>query len=261
MNIKRTQELYECNPSNGMINEAWGNVDTTGWICIGEVPGYYPWEDNGDKAYIMVNPQKELKWGKMMNDVRYTEKPDGSGKQTDNVTSFYRSNIVIYPEYQDTEFGEMFLDKRKGNDEIKQKHQDFLSKLFVKNGNIILHHNSSYKLTDGLIKKGKPNGYSNNTDIGIYFWGSRNNGNDPSNQSTYVYYSIISPTDLYDFTTNAERLTLRQALQKYPYAGQLWKDGEAICVNTLKETPIWCVLDKQTGKWFNSEWQEIEKPF
>lgn len=260
---QRFRELFKYNPKKGKLNEGWGDADTTGWICVGEVP-YYPWADKTEeknKVYIMVNPQKEMKWGREVNDVRYTENSDGSGKQTDSLPSYAKQYQTIYPEHQDDEYGEMFLGKKKDENVVKQKHEEFLSKLFRTNGKIILHHNSSRKITDGFIKKGEPNGYSNNTDVGIYFWGSRNSGSDPSGQSLYTYYCIIDESDLYDFETNVERLTLAQALSKHKYAGQYWKDGEAICVNTFNYTPIWCILDKHTGKWYDKDWKEIEKPF
>ena len=73
---------------------------------------------------------------------------------------------------------------------------------------------------------------------------------------------LIKKGDLYDLETNEERLSLEQAMKKYPYVGQNWQDEEnVIVVNTYQPTPIWCILDKQTGKWYNKEWKEIEKPF
>lgn len=248
------------NPSKGIINEAWGDVDTNGWVCVGEVD-YNPWGVNGNKLYIMVNPQKTMKWGKEINDVRYTQNEDGSGLQTDSIPSYAKEKLTIYPEYQDTEFGEMFLGKRKDSNTAKEIHNDFLSKLFKIGDNVILHHNSSYVLKDGFIKKGKTNNWSNNTDIGIYFWGSRTCGNDPSNNSLYTYYCIVPLNEIYDFQTNIERISLQTAMTKYNYVGQLWKDGENIVITTFKPTPIWCILDKQTGKWYDREWNEIEKPF
>ncbi len=240
------------------INES---TNTDGWVCVGEAPGYFPWSGEGDKTYIMVNPQKEMKGGRMVNNVLYTENPDGSGKQCDYIPSFYRNEIIIYPEHRSDEFGAMFLGKRLDNETIEKLHQKFISKLFVKGNKVIIHHNSSFRITDGMIRKGKANNWSNNTDVGIYFWGSRNSGNDPSNQSLYTYYCLINLKDLYDFSTNEEKLSLPQALRKYPYAGQFWKDGNAICVNTILQTPIWCILDKQTGTWYDKTWKEMEKPF
>lgn len=260
---KRFRELFRYSTTKGKLNESFGDVDTTGWICVGEVP-YYPWGDksNKDKVYVMVNPQKEMRWGTEVNDVRYTENSDGSGKQTEFIPLYAKDYRIIYPEHQDDEYGEIFLGKKKDENVIKQQHEEFLSKLFRTNGKVILHHNSSYKITDGFIKRGEPNRYSNNTDVGIYFWGSRNSGNDPSNQCLYIYYCIIDENDLYDFETNVERFTtIRQALSKHKYAGQYWTDGETICVNTFRFTPIWCILDKYTGKWYDKNWKEIEKPF
>lgn len=258
--IKRFKELSTYNPQKGIINESFGDVDTTGWICVGEVP-YWPWGNSGDKVYIMVNPQKTMKWGEEIREVRYTENNDGSGKQTESIPSYAKERITIYPEHHDDELGEMFLGKKKDENIIEQEHKEFLSKLFRKGNQIIIHHNSSFVIKDGIIKKGKTNPWSNNSDIGIYFWASRNSGSDPSGSTQYTYYSIIPLIDLYDFQTNAERLSLPQAMSKYPYVGQYWRDNESVVVTTYRHTPILCILDKQTGTWYNKDWIEINEPF
>lgn len=264
--IKRFRQISFYNPKTQMLNEGFGDVDTSNYICIGEIP-YYPWgggsDENHNKVYIMVSPQKQMKWGKEQYDVRYTANSDGSGLQTDSLPSYHLSKFVIYPEHQNDEYGEIFMGQRKDTNITDQQHKEFVSKLFrTGNGQIILHHNSSMKITDGLIKKGQPNHYSSNTDVGIYFWGSRNSGNDPSSGSTYTYYCLIDENDLYDLSTDTERLiTLRRALSKYKYAGQYWANGDAICVNTFESTPIWCILDNHNGKWYDKDWNEIEKPF
>jgi hypothetical protein len=258
--VKRFKEIAAYNPKKGIIIEGFGDADINGYVCVGEVP-FWPWGSGGDKLYIMVDPQKSMKYGEMVNDIRYTENADGSGRQTSSIPSFARKNITIYPEHQDDELGELFLGKRKNDEQAKELHKQFVSKLFKIENNVVLHHNSSYKITDGVIKKGIQNNWSNNGDIGIYFWGSRNSGNDQSNVSTFTYYCIIPLSDLYDFQTNVERLSLEQALRKYNYAGQFWKNTDSIVINTFKPTPIWCILDKDNGKWYDKEWNEIEKPF
>lgn len=261
MNIKRIQELYEYNPQKGKLNEGWNDVDTSNYICIGEVP-YDPWLDGTKQLYIMVSPQKIMKHGREEYDVRYTKNSDGSGSQIENIPTYVKHNAVIYPEHQNDEYGEIFLGKRKDNDLLIQQHKEFESKLFKAGENIILHHNTSFKVNDGFIKKGKPNGWSNNSDKGIYFWGSRTGGKDPSNGGLYTYYCLIKKGDLYDLDTNEERLSLEQAMRKYPYVGQHWQNEDnVIVVNTYLPTPIWCILDTQTGKWYDKEWKEIEKPF
>lgn len=261
MSIKRIQELYTYNPSKGLINEGFGDVDTSNYVCVGEVP-YWPWGNNGDKVYAMVSPQKIKKWGNEVFDIRYTENNDGSGMQTDSIPSYAIERMRIYPEHYDDEYGEVFLGKKKSKEELELKHERFVSNLFRIDGNVILHHNSSYEITDGYIKKGEKNSWSNNADIGIYFWASRNSGSDPSGNSKYTYYCIINENSLYDFETNEERLTLPQALSKHDYVGQFWRENsDAIVVNTFLKTPIWSILDKQTGQWFDKDWNEIEKPF
>jgi hypothetical protein len=210
----------------------------------------------------MVSPEKTMKGGDMVYDIRYTENSDGTGAQTNSIPTYARNQATIYNEYRDTEYGELFLGKKKDEEVVKQKHKEFMSKLFKLGYMVIIHHNSSYKITDGIIKKGAPNNWSNNTDIGIYFWGSRNSGRDPSGNSLYTYYCYINQDDLYDLEANKERLTLQKAMSQYPYVGQYWgKNDEAIVVSTYKLTPIWCILDKQTGKWYDKDWNEIKKPF
>ena len=175
--------------------------------------------------------------------------------------SYAKRDAIIYDEHQDDEFGEIFLGKRKSNKEAEEKHNNFLSKLFKVGDNVIIHHNSSYKITDGVVKKGTPNTWSNSTDIGVYFWGSRNCGKDPSNVGSYTYYCIIPLSDLYDCETNTDRLSVQQAMRKYKYVGQIWNNSDAIAIMTHEQTPIWCILDKQTGKWYDKDWNEISKPF
>ena len=258
--IGRFRQLFNYKPKKGMRNESFGDVDTSNYICIGEVP-YDPWLKNLDKVYIMVSPHKIMRWGEERFDVRYTENSDGSGLQTSSIPGYVKENAIIYPEHQDDEYGELFLGKKKSDEEIKAESDEFESRLFKKGNNVIIHHNTSYKVEDGVIKRGKQNAWSNNSDIGIYFWGSRNSGKDPSSVGSYTYYCLIERENLYDFHTNVERLSLKQALGKYGYVGQIWQNGDAIVVNTLKSTPIWCILDNKTGKWYDKEWNEIEKPF
>ena len=256
--IERFKLLAEYRTS---LKEAYGDVDTNGWICVGEV-NYNPWGAGDNTLYIMVDPELSMYGGKMIHKIAYTTNADGTGKQVHSIPTRIEREAIIYPEHQDDEYGELFLGKKKDPETIKQMHQEFLSKLFRKGNYVIIHHNSSYKITDGVVKKGKPNGWSLNSDIGIYFWGSRNSGKDPSNSCQYIYYCLIPLQDLYDFETNEERImSLDKALQKYDYAGQNWKKSDAIVVSTLKPTEIWCILDTSNGKWYDKDWNEIEKPF
>lgn len=262
MSIKRIQELYNYKPSKSKINESF-DTDTREYICIGEVNGYYPWYDSQgkQKVYIMVSPDKIMRYGEKVFDIRYTENSDGSGKQIDTIPSYAVDKVSIYPQYQDNEYGELFLGKKKEEDVLEQEHSYFESMLFKIDGNVVLHHNSSYKNEEGIIKRGKQNAWSNNSDKGIYFWASRNSGNDPSNAGIYTYYCLISRDELYDFETNEERLTLEQAMRKHKYVGQKWQNEDIVVVNTYMTTPIWCILDKKTGTWYDHEWNEIHKPF
>ena len=235
--------------------------NTSNYINIGKV-AYWPFFKRKKERvlYVMISKGKVQKYGSQTYDVRYTENPDGTGLKTDSIPENVKNEMVIYPEYRDTEYGDYFLGTRKDSITLKKEHEKFENALSTFNGKIVLRHDSSYVIKDSVIRKGKPNSYSKNNDIGIYFWGSNKIGKHNSNVGLYTYYCLINRNQLYDYQTNEERLSLVQALQKYDYAGQFWEDG-AIVVNTFKETPIWCIYDKRNGKWYDTNWKQIENPF
>lgn len=243
------------NRIRSLMSEGFGDVDTSSWVCIGEVKG-------AQFPYIMVNPVKTMKYGEEIHEVRYCQNSDGSGGQSDWIPPSYKDDVEIYPEYYDSELSDNFLGKRKSDDEIERIHSEFMSKVFMLGDKVVLHHNSSHKITDGYIKQGKPNGYSKNSDVGIYFWASKHSGKDPSSSSLYTYYCLIDANDLYDFVSNVDRTRLVPAMRRHSYVGQFWPmDKSAVVVTTFKETPIWRILDKMNGRWYDAGWNEVEKPF
>ena len=256
MNKNNEKTIYEAvGRIRGLICEGYGDVDTSGWLCIGEVTG-------AQFPYIMVNPNKTMKYGEMVNLARYCQNPDGSGGQSDWIAPYDKDNIRIYPEYYDSELSEKFLGKKKSDEEIERIHSVFMSKVNMLGDKVVLHHNSSYRITDGYVKQGKPNGYSKNGDVGIYFWASKEPGKDPSNSSLYTYYCLIDSGDLYDFETNVDRTRLVPAMKNHAYVGQFWRNGgDAVVVTTFRETPIWRILDKRNGVWYDADWNEVENPF
>jgi hypothetical protein len=231
--------------------------NASNYINIGKV-AYWPFFKKKKERvlYVMISKDMVQKYGNQTYDVRYTENPDGTGLNTDSIPENVKNEMVIYPEYQNTEYGDFLLGARKDKATLEKEHAAFENALSTFNGKIVLRHDSSYVIKDGVIRKGKPNTYSKDSDIGIYFWGSNKVGKDNSNVGAYTYYCLIDRDQLHDYQTNEERLSLIQALQKYPYAGQFWEDG-AIVVNTFKETPIWCIYDKQNGKWYDANWNQI----
>ena len=260
--LSRIKAICLYSPSSRMLREGW-DKDTEGYVCIGEVRGYFPWSggDSDSRIYIMASPEKTMIYGEMSYDICYTENEDGTGRQTSSIPAYAKDRITVYPQYRDTEYGEMLLGKRKADDEIDAGHSKFESMLFTYGDNVILHHNSSFRTEDGVIRRGKVNPWSNNSDEGVYFWGSRNSGSDPSGSGRYTYYCLAARDDIYDFDTNEERLTLRQALARHRYVGQRWKYEDCIVINTYTSTPIWCILDRRDGTWYDAGWNEIEKPF
>ena len=180
MNLEETikrMELLSKYDTKKALNE-WGEPDCKGWLNIGVVPDSNPFfgrrEKDGNDMYIMVNPNAEqiddMSTFRYRN-VTYNTKPDGTGLSNYLPVNDLR-RVKIYPEYRDTYYGDLFLGKRKG-EQGEIMHKEFMSNLNISGDKVILKHDSSVRITDGVIKKGKTNGYSNNSDIGIYFWGSK----------------------------------------------------------------------------------------
>lgn len=257
---KRMELLSEYNPKQA-LNE-WGEKDSRGWINIGVIPNAAPFANRGD-AYLMVDPnapQEDDMSNFKYRHTTYNTKPDGTGIDIQSIPSYKTEYLQIYPEYRDTYYGDLFLGKRLG-EEGERMHKEFMSKLNISGGgDVILKHDSSVRITDGVIRKGKTNPWSNNSDIGIYFWGSKHIGRDQSNGQHYTYICTIPLNDVYDFETNLERFrSLRQAMAEHKYCAQYWdkNDNNAIVVNTFANTPIKAIKDNTTGKVYNSNWEEI----
>ena len=56
MDIQKFKQIINYNPKRGLIKES--KEDTNGWLCIGEIPDYFPWGVKQNKTYIMVDPQE-----------------------------------------------------------------------------------------------------------------------------------------------------------------------------------------------------------
>lgn len=240
--------------------------DLSNWILVGEVENpIYP-EKEGSTSYIFVNPDIDSYDGpdwRFKNDcVRISSKPDGTGIQGyySDIMSFYRRYMRIYPEHLNDKYGDVILGKGKSPEVLKAEHDAFLRKLNLRGNDVVLKHNSSVVIKDGVIKKGTTNHYSNNSDDGIYFWGSKDVAADPSNEGMYTYFCHIPLSELYDLDTNRERLTLKQAISRHSYVGKTWNQNNpnVIVVNTYRKTPIDYILEKRTGKYYNAQWEEIE---
>lgn len=257
--LRKFNILANYNPKEA-LNE-WGEKRSEGWLNIGFVPNGSPFMDGGD-AYLMVNqhaPEDDDLGNFRYRHTTYNTKPDGTGKPIADVPVYKKEKLVIYPEYRNTYYGDLFLGKRKGK-EGEIMHNEFMSKLNVVQGGVMLKHDSTARITDGVVKYGEAkNTYSGNDNVGIYFWGSKKTGRDSSNGQKYTYYCLVPLKSIYDFSTNLERYAgIDQALNDYPYVAQYWRDDpNAIVVNSYKPTKITAVRDNSTGKVYNSDWQEI----
>lgn len=261
--INRFFEIANYDPRKGKITEGVvEQVDISDWVRIGEIPYY------GETLYIFVDPRwKERdvpQWLLKGHVIRLTPNEDGSGTQMSyqDIPTFYSSRAVIYDEYKDSEYADMLIgSKRKPNEQLEKEHEELMSNLFIVDGKVCLHHNSSVRITDGVVKKGRTSSYSNNSDLGVYFWGSQNTGRDPSNDSLYTYYSLIPIEVIYDKYSNPQRLTVEQAFTQYNYVADFWHDHDAVLVRSCTETPIWRILDKRNGEWYDADWNKVEPPF
>lgn len=232
----------------------WPDKDTRGWINIGIVKGYSCFM-GGTDTYLMANPNAQMQPGEdeyrfKSDNTAFSPDPEGSTRES-VVPDYYKQRLEIYPEYKDTFWGELFLGRKKDTDEDKAKHEKFMSELNQDGNDVILMHNSPVLIKDGVISGGhEKQHYSNNSDVGVYFWGTPFAGKDPSGGSQYTYYCKVPKESVYDFHINMDRLTLRQALSKYPYVALYWNGGPAIVVVTWKNTPIWKVQDNRNVERF-----------
>lgn len=262
--LNRFFQLSNYNPEKQNINESFYDkkIDVTEWINIGEIG----W--GNDKYYIFVDPNfKDVHVPdfRFKNEVvRLSKDKNGgiSNMTLGELSSFYMNRIDIYPEYINTEYSDIILGERKSEEVLASEHEELFSKLFRVNGKVCLRHDSSVKITDGFIKKGVQNNYSTNYDIGIYFWGSKNIGRDPSNNGNYIYYCLIDENEIYDGYSNPERLSVEKAFERgYKYIADFWRNNKSVLIRANVPTQIWRIFDRHNGKCFDSNWNEVESPF
>ena len=247
--------MRKLNPDAMILNEGIFDREMNGWINIGIIKDT-PYGD----AYLMVDPDYPKTVDLSTYRYRatgYNSRPDGSGGEI-KLPEYIKGGLQIYDEYRDTFYGEPFLGPKK-TEEDKKKHEEFIGRLNISGDKVILTHNSSYRITDGEVKKGKPNRWSNNSDFGIYFWGSKKAGKDISNSGTYTYYCPVNIRQVYDFENNMERYgSMRKALEDYPYIAQYWEGGPEIVVNSSIPVKISRIKENKTGKIYDADWNEIK---
>lgn len=241
---------------NKLVNESLNNSKE--WINVGTQINYVSdyveeKDENGRIHGKYVETKKPLKI--MVNDA--APKVDLHDRNTRQFYSFSEKNVKfineegdnmdygtadkkeydIFPEYKNTYWDWFF----NGLNETKeQEHEWFLSQLDTVGDKVILKHRSPYKITDDVVggkNKKAPNSWSNNTDIGNYFWGGKI-GEDPSGEgSDYTYYCEVPIDDIYDYRYNPKNYkSLKQAAEEEPYVGVPF--GGSIAVISLGATKI-----------------------
>lgn len=257
----------------GQLCEAFGSPDANGWKNIGEC---------GD-LYLMADPWLEgLDWHKLNKEwgneyydyalktshMTLTSEKDGTGANYGfTIPSWQLKSLRLYPQYANTIYDYILFGKPKEvSDEQKRDHEILMSKCFIVGDEMILHHNSKVRITDGVIRRGTPNIYTPKNFNGICFWASRNDGCDPSGGQQYTYYCRVPLNKVYDSRNNVEGIRSNSELySKYPYEISLWEGrGDAVVCTTDVETPIWCVHRHYTNGseegWYDKSWNKISKP-
>lgn len=247
------------------------NYDLSSWVKIGKIGEKEGVEKKYDftlnkyveapfkREYydydIWANPNNPMEYGIM----RGSSNGVGKVMTIGNLPQWERDNIVIFNEYRNTDFAVPFFGKQVSQDILK-KHEEFMSKFNIQDGKVLLKHNSSVKINDGVLSCGhEKNSYSNNNDIGWYSWASKEVGADPSGNGMFTYYALVDINDVYDYQYDVERVgTLRQAVKTKPYVAMYWGDDtDVIAVTSLKTTPFEYVRNNRDGKFYDSEWNEI----
>lgn len=264
--FNRLVEYDHHKPDGGIISRPVDGADTSEWTLIGEIEYGASWR-KVDSAYIFAYPyaDKSDDYRRFIADnCSINLEKDGS----DGGHSFFGGKyafdsrydkVKVYPEYENTYYDFIFNGKTQKYRE--EMHEKLEKELFVVGNSVVLQHDSSYKITDGVVKRGKQNPWSNNDDWGIYFWASRNVGTDPSNGGAYTYFCLVNLEQMYDATNNVENFEKnKEALMKYPYIYQKWVRGNAVACQTVRSTPIYCIRDNSNGKFYDKDWNEIEEP-
>ena len=141
---------------------------------------------------------------------------------------------IIYPKYKNTYWDWLFNGL---NETAEEKHEYLMSQLDIKGDKVILKHLSPYKITDGYVggpgRKG-PNFYSNNSDVGNYFWAGKKIGADPSTDSAeYIYYCEVALDEIYDFEYNPKGYeSIREAASNEAYVAAFF-GGSVAAVSNL----------------------------
>lgn len=241
---------------NKLINESSDNNNE--WINVGTqinyINEYVEGKDDNGRTYGK-NVEKKIPLKIMVNDA--APKVDLHDRNTRQFYTFRDKNVkFIDEEGNSIEYGSAkrkeynILSEYKNtywdwffnglNETKEEEHEWFLTQLDTIGDKVILKHRSPYKITDGVIggkNKKEPNTWSNNTDIGNYFWGGKI-GEDPSGEgSDYTYYCEVPIKDIYDYKYNPKNYkSLQEAAEEEPYVGVPF--GGSIAVISLAPTKI-----------------------
>lgn len=270
------EEYYYSIPLINRRNNKIQN-DTFSWVRIGECYNK-EWSNSAMKYlttiyFIEVNENtfdeleelKEKSISRYLSAIRETQKDfnvihnnvirfvDESGSE--HGANYNEGDFKLYDEYKDSVWGDVLYDYTPKKEDY---HKEFMSNLMKNGNNIILRHNSSNKIEDGIVVSTaqRANNYTPQSDMGYtYFWASKNDGNDISG-GEFTYYCEVPIDYVYDYSSNLEEFGGQdEALGKYPYIAYYWHDEDAIAVKTQRATPISYIRYK--GETYDSEWNRL----
>jgi len=258
--LDKFQFILGYNPAKGgQLNESY-HSEYRGYTNVGFVKDGNQWTAKGGDAYLFVNPD-------LPEHVRFkflTDKDLNANYISQLPISLSSARVTLYPEYVGTIYDELINGKPKTEEDKEAdlvKHKEFMAKLNIQKGRVVLLHTSPHRITDGYIKSGIKNNWTpNNAQGGIFFWATKERGIDASG-GNYHYYCALPIGEVYDGKNNPEDFKDDyEALEKgYKVIVNEWKQGGVsggFAAYGFTKIPIPITIIKYEGKLYDSEWNE-----
>ena len=260
--LKKFNFLNEYNVSKGGQLNEWRGTP----LVIGHVKNSNVQYATGD-YYVLVDvgiPQTDNIEDYYYDAIHFNTEKDGSGINVGHYPAL-KNFITLLPEYENSYYAHAIFGEPE---DVKQVKSDELFATIQKDGDMaILTHNSSNRITNGVIKIGMtPNPYSKSDFMGdstprSYFWGSRG-GKDISNaHATYIYTCELPLDKIYDIQNNINNWSTKQVLSNGYTAVAYYMNnikGNGTVVASYKDIPITTIqVAMDSSKIYDANWNLI----
>jgi len=247
----------------GLLMESEGRYKLIGYIKDSDVKfalgDYYVLIDTTVPESDNINQYAERA-------IMYNSEEDGSGITLPHYREL-KNFITLLPEYKNSYYEHAIFGEPE--DIKKQKSEELFATIQQENGNAILTHNSSKKITDGYVRIGMTsNDYSASDFRGdntprAYFWGS-SGGMDVSNaHATYIYTCEVPIDKIYDIQNNINHWDSKEAIANGYIATAYYMSGEkqrGTVVASYVSLPIKTIkISMDSSKIYNANWQLINQ--